>query len=489
MRRLLRSHLAATVTLLGAACGGGGSKSTPIGNDTLPQLLACRARVDSPFQFAEIALRDERNLGTRRVGDRTGTELHARLHPDGNTVVFARERTPDAVDSRELFTSTLDGSRGESRLTQNTGRDDDPCWSADGNTILFASDRGGPLALWTMAADGSGAVQLTTPLTGGTDSEPDWSRATGTIVWSRADSTGRHTLWRAGAGGSSQANLTDGGPGVGAGAGDHAAAFTPDGLSVVFVRRLTATTSVLCRADVATGATTVLHAPNGEVGTPRVAPAADRVFFGLHEPAAGRASFRLASMPLGGGAPSLLWPDERWNLVGLDLLPTLPAVPTAGAAVTLDVEQAQVQIATASSVFGARSQLVAEDGTEYVLTTATIDGREVAAINVRFDLPVAAATDVLELQVRLVARATRIGGDSVLRSSIYNPVDQRFDTVVELVPTATTPQALVFRTSSLRHVTQEKQLRVTVIADLAPGARAELRIDQVQVVLVPKAAN
>ncbi|MBL8752401.1 MAG: PD40 domain-containing protein [Planctomycetes bacterium] len=480
-----RSLLAAVACT--AACGGGGGGSNPIGNDTLPQLLACRARVDSPFQFAEIALRDDRNLGTRRVGDRAGTELHARLHPDGNTVVFARERTPNDPASREIFASTLDGSRGEVRLSQNTGRDDDPCWSPDGNTILFASDRDGALALWKMSEDGSAATRFTTPLTGGSDGDPDWSRSTDTIVWSRADSTGRHTLWRSSADGLTQVNLTDGGAAVGAGMGDHAPSFTPDGQSVVFVRRLTATNSVLARADVATGAVAVLHATPGEVGTPRVAPAADRVFFGLLEPASGRASMRLATVPIAGGAASLLWPDERWNLVGLDLLPTLPTAATPAAPVTLDVEQAQVQIATASSVFGARSQLVDEDGNEYVLTTATVDGREIAAINVRFDLPVAAATDVLDLQVRLVARATRIDGDSVLRAAIYHPHDERFDTAVELTPAATTPQALEFRTSSLRHVTQERQLRITVIADLAAGARAELRIDQVRVVLLPKA--
>ena len=93
-----------TAALL-AACGGGGSIP--------PQLVAARARVDSPFQFAELALRDDRNLGKERVADRTGTERTPRLHPDGNRVAFARERSNGDADSRELFTSSLDGTVGE----------------------------------------------------------------------------------------------------------------------------------------------------------------------------------------------------------------------------------------------------------------------------------------------------------------------------------------------------------------------------------------
>jgi hypothetical protein len=45
---------------------------------------------------------------------------------------------------------------------------------------------------------------------------------------------------------------------------------------------------------------------------------------------------------------------------------------------------------------------------------------------------------------------------------------------------------LEFRTSSLRHVTREKQLRFTVIGDLPAGDTAQLRIDLAEVVLVAR---
>jgi len=54
--------------------------------------------------------------------------------------------------------SSLDGSIADTRLTQNTDRDDEPCWSPDGTHILFASEprRGRPVEI---ARDGSGPAR------------------------------------------------------------------------------------------------------------------------------------------------------------------------------------------------------------------------------------------------------------------------------------------------------------------------------------------
>lgn len=468
------------------ACGAGGGRSSPIGGDAPPRLLACRARADQPFRFAEIALRDERNLGSRRLADRTGTETSARAHPDGNTVVFARERSNAEPASSEIFVASLDGTTEELRLTQNTVRDDDPCWSPDGTRILFVSERSGSASLWTIARDGGDAVPFVPPPPGSHDRHPDWHAATDRVVWSRTGSDGRAALWLAHGSGTAAMPLTDGGPIGGAGSGDFEPAWAPDGQGVVFVRRIGTNASVLARCELASGMVTVLFSPVGMVSTPRVAPAGDRVFFGLAEPAAGRGEPRLAALPASGGEAVLLWPDQRWRLLGLDLLPSLPAAPAAGAPQRLDVTRAQIQIATASSASGVREQLAEADGDAFTLATATSEGREVAAISVRFDLPVETATDVLALHVRLVARTTRAGAASWLRSSIYNPVDERFDTAVEL-PAATTATTLRFSTSSLRHITAQKQLRVTVIGDLAPGPREQLLVDLVEVVLVARA--
>lgn len=467
------------------ACGAGGAGSDPVGAAATVELLACRSRVDQPANFAEVALRDARNLGTDRLADRAGVERSARAHADQDAVVLVRELTNGDAASREVYVASRGGAFAERRLTSRPGRDDGACWSPDGTRVLFASDRDGGGGLWTMAADGSDVRPFTAVPAGFVDQEPDWHGPTGLAVWSRRAPAGTHALWRADATGAGAIPLTDGGGGAGAGNGDREPAFAPDGQRIAFVRRTAADAASLCLCDVATGAVTVLVA-GGDAATPRVAPAQDCVLFGLAEPASGRSNRRLARHRLADGTTTLLWPDERWQLVGLDLLPALPALAPAASPTRLDVTAAQVQVATASSALGDRAALRDTDGDEYLLTTATIDGREIAGINVRFDLPVAAATDLVELRVRIRLRSSRAGGDGLLRTSLYNPVDERFDTVVER-PASTTAIELDYASGSLRHVTAQRQVRVTAIADLPAGPRAELRIDLVEAVLVARA--
>ncbi|MBL8751511.1 MAG: PD40 domain-containing protein [Planctomycetes bacterium] len=481
-----RPGISATALLLVAACSPGPGSNPVDAAGPLPALV-CRSRIDSPFQFAEIARRSEQNLGTSRVADRTGTERNVRVHPDGRTVVFARERSAGDAGSRELFVSSTDGSTSERRLTSNDDFDDEPSWSPDASRIVFSSERTSPRSLWTMDVASGAATQFLPPPSGSRDGEPDWSRATGRIVWSRRDQNGRHSLWIAQDDATGVVPLTDGGPASGADTGDRAPAFSPDGSRVAFVRRAGAATAVLCTVDVATFAVATLVLPDGDVATPRWAPLGDTIWFGIREEARGRTAMRLATIPATGGTPVLQWPDDRWQLEGLDLTGELPPAPTGNAAVALDVARAVLEIAAGGAAFGVRDQLVDADGDAFRVTTATSSSRQIAGINCRFDVPVTAADDVLELRIRTVARATRGGADCFLRTSIYNPVDERFDTAVELPIGDTTSRTLEFRTSSLRHITRERQLRITVIADLAPGAAAELLVDQVAVEFVSRA--
>ena len=486
----LRTSRTAALMLaaLSSACSGsGGRSSAPIAADAGTQLIACRARVDRPHRFAEIALRDLRNLGQLRVADRNGPELRARLRPDGQRIVFARERTQDDPQSRELFVATIDNSAGEVRLTQNTVRDDEPVFSPDGTRVLFTSERDGTTGLWLADATTGAAPERFLPVpTGFADGEADWHGDSDRVVWSRRGPDQRHALWLVNGSGFGATVLTDGGTTTGAGNGDRDPAFAPDGASIAFARRTSPTTANLCVVDIATGDVTVLLATGGDVAMPRFTPAMDRLFFGLAEPDRGRQNLRLAELPVGGGTPTLAWPDERWLLRGIDFAPTAPATAAADAPVPLDIRDAGIDVSFASGSFGAPSQFETEDGNEFYLRTAISGDRQVAGITCRFTLPIAVPEDLLELRVRAVARTTRIDGDSVLRMSVYNPSDNRFDTAVEWTPTSTGQQSLQFRTSSLRHVSRELQFRINVIADLGPGDPADFWIDVVEVVLVPR---
>jgi len=482
-------HPALCLWLVAAACGSGGSGSSPIPNPSPPELLLCRARRDQPHSFAEIALRTAQNLGNQRLPDRTGRERSVRLHPDGNTLVFVRETQNNAPTSREIFTTRIDGVTPEQRLTQNSARDDDPCWSPDGQQVLFSSEVAGPRRLWLIAADGSNRRLFLDPPTGNTDLEPDWTAVGDRVVFSRRDASGRFRLWLANGDGSGAVLFTDGGLGTAAESGDRQPTFAPDGLSVAFVRRSGLGDARLCYANVGNGVVTERLLRNGDLQWPRFARAGDQLFVGLAEPAAGRDGLRLASLALTAGEPALLWPDERWQLEGIDVLPALGPAPQRAPASWLDVREATIQLAAGSAAFGGRQQLVALDGDELLVSTVlTGEGRQVAGINCRFDLPVARAEDVLELQLRAVARITRTGGTSALRMSIYNPVDERFDTAVELLPTDTGNREMRCNLSSLRHLTRQRQLRFTVIGDIDAGAPAELRVDLVEVALIRRQA-
>ncbi|MCB9876463.1 MAG: PD40 domain-containing protein [Planctomycetes bacterium] len=479
---------AAGLAACGASLGGNdGGTSTPIRVQAATEVVACRARIDDGHRFAEIALRDLRNLGTARVTDLAGPELRARVAADAVRVVFARERDYQNPGSRELFVATLDGSAAEQRLTQNAVRDDEPCWAPDGR-VLFTSERDGATGLWLVGADGSAPTPFLPVPAGHADGEADWHRGLDRVVWSRRDPDGHHYLCVTPGSGVGATQLTDGGPALGDGTGDHDPAFTPDGSAVVFVRRIGEAAASLCLVPVATGVVTPLLVPAGEVALPRVMPQGDRVLFGLAEPALGRQTLRLAMLPLTGGDPVLVWPDERWRLQGLDVLPTAPAATAGATPLRLDVEtQAEVQVAYATAASGTPASLREDDGDEFYLQTqGASTGRQVAGLNVRFDLPVADAEDVLELRLQARVRCSRVDAESFLRVSIYNPSDNRFDTAVELTPTSTDEQTMTFRTSSLRHVPRERNVRLNFIFDLPDGDPADCRIDLVELVMVTR---
>ncbi|MFN3244397.1 MAG: TolB family protein [Planctomycetota bacterium] len=480
-----RSLLAAISSTL-AACGGGGGGGTALAIEGPPALLVSRARVDSPHRFAELALRSYRNLGTGRVADRTGFESRPALHPDGARVVFARERQNDQPSSRELFVSSIDGSSGELRLSNNGARDDHPVWSPDGSRVLFVSERDGEPQLWTCTDTGADAQPFVPVPMGFADGEPDWSAASDQVVFSRADQDGRHTLYLASGGGFGEVQLTDGGATVGSGNGDRQPAFSPDGAQIVFVRRTSEQLASLCVVDVASGVVTVRLAPDGEVAWPRFDPQQDRLWFGLAEPGAGRQTLRLAHAPGTAGEPTLLWPDERWIYGGLAFLPDQPAAETAGTPQRLDITAANIVIVLASGAFGALSQIEDDDGNEYYLRTTASGGRQIAGINCRVSLPVEQPEHVFEVRVRAQARVSRVDGEPVLRMSVRNLADNRYDTAIEFTPTSTTEQEVTFRTSSLRHVSKEGDFQFTVIADLEDGDPADFWLDLVEVELVPR---
>ena len=116
--------------------------------------------VDAPRSLAS-------NARTLVWIDRTGKEeavaapphayQHPRLSPDGTRVALASSDLENDLQIWDLRRARL------TRLTFDPAEDQFPVWTADGERIVFSSDRGGTPNLWWQAADGTGtAERLTT---------------------------------------------------------------------------------------------------------------------------------------------------------------------------------------------------------------------------------------------------------------------------------------------------------------------------------------
>ena len=128
-------------------------------------------------------------LGVRRPPERRGrirTEptgalpvrgiIRPSLSPDGTRLLYAA--------LGDIWTAPLDGSEAPLPVTRDTWLDTDPVWLPDGQSVLFASDRGGTMDIWEKRLDsgpGAGLIQLTGRL--GAEVSPAVTRDGARIAW------------------------------------------------------------------------------------------------------------------------------------------------------------------------------------------------------------------------------------------------------------------------------------------------------------------
>jgi Tol biopolymer transport system component len=135
---------------------------------------------------------------------------HSAWSADGRKIVFVSNRggragcTWQTGCNQDVYVMNADGS-GQSNLTRNPGRDDDPVWSPDGRRIAFQSRRDGNTEVYVMNADGTRQRNLTR--NPAQDRAPAWSPDGRQIAFqSRRD--GNYELYVMNADGSGQRNLT-----------------------------------------------------------------------------------------------------------------------------------------------------------------------------------------------------------------------------------------------------------------------------------------
>ena len=136
-------------------------------------------------------------------------------------IVFVSNRD----GNNEIYSCNVDGSN-ITRLTNNTGTDDQPAWSPDGAHIAFISDRSGNPELYIMNADGSNVVRRT--FSGSYSGNPAWSPDGTRIAFSTLNN-GSLNIWVVGATSGSPSLLFDT-PGF-----DGHPAWSPDGTKIALV--------------------------------------------------------------------------------------------------------------------------------------------------------------------------------------------------------------------------------------------------------------
>jgi TolB protein len=107
-------------------------------------------------------------------------EASAAYEGANGKIAFESDRTRgkgvnNPTGDSEIFVMKPDGS-GVTQLTDNTAEDFDPTFSADGEVVLFSTNRDGNQEIYVMNADGSKQANRTNATE--TDATPDWGIAT-----------------------------------------------------------------------------------------------------------------------------------------------------------------------------------------------------------------------------------------------------------------------------------------------------------------------
>ena len=105
----------------------------------------------------------------------------------------------------DIYTMAADGTNVV-QLTSAVGNDLKPVWSADGTKIVFYTIRDGNYEIYSMSADGSNQTRLTN--NSSTDFDPTWS-ADGNKIYFVSNRDGNYEIYSTNIDGSNQTNITN----------------------------------------------------------------------------------------------------------------------------------------------------------------------------------------------------------------------------------------------------------------------------------------
>lgn len=104
-----------------------------------------------PFKAQASSPMTQHSFGTE------GADFDVDVSPDGKAIVFASTRHTARPN---LYLKSVDG-RAVTQLTDDPAADVQPCFSSDGKSVAFASNRSGNWDLWIVGLQGGRATQIT----------------------------------------------------------------------------------------------------------------------------------------------------------------------------------------------------------------------------------------------------------------------------------------------------------------------------------------
>jgi serine/threonine-protein kinase len=140
----------------------------------------------------------ERNGAVKPLSLPPKPYVSPRLSPDGRKLVV---QTADIADKGDVWVYDIVGTADIQQLTL-TGNNIRPIWTPDSKRVTFASDRDGPMSIYSQPVDGSGVAERLTTAEKGTQHWPEsWSpdgrtlafalvRDGGAAVWTLSRDTG-----------------------------------------------------------------------------------------------------------------------------------------------------------------------------------------------------------------------------------------------------------------------------------------------------------